>query len=130
MARTENNPSAKPTTKKTTTSRAGKTGSTRSKKAASSPSRRPSAFKSVSVKKAEQPGNLLLRDMDPEVLKVLKARAKRAGRSLQQELHLALRRDVRRNFDEAVAISSSWRERLKGRDLPDSTQLLREDRSR
>lgn len=81
-------------------------------------------------KKPEESANFLLRDLDPDVVGVLKARAERAGRSLQQELHLALRRDVRRNFDEAVAISSSWRERLKGRDLPDSTELLREDRAR
>ncbi len=81
-------------------------------------------------KKPEESANFLLRDLDPDVVGILKARAERAGRSLQQELHLALRRDVRRNFDEAVAISSSWRERLKGRDLPDSTELLREDRAR
>lgn len=93
-------------------------------------SKKTKAAKPRPFKKAEQPNSLLLRDLDPEVVGALKARADRAGRSLQQELHLALRRDVRRNFDEAVAISSSWRERLKGRDLPDSTELLREDRAR
>jgi plasmid stability protein len=73
---------------------------------------------------------LLLRDLEPEVIGVLRARAERSGRSLQQELHAALRRDAKRNFDEAAAISAAWRERLRGRDLPDTTGLLREDRSR
>lgn len=76
------------------------------------------------------PTSLLLRDIDPEVARVLRARAKRSGRSLQQELHAALRRDAKRNFDEAAAISAAWRERLRGRQLPDTASLLREDRSR
>lgn len=76
------------------------------------------------------PTSLLLRDIDPEVARVLRARAKRSGRSLQQELHAALRRDAKRNFDEAAAISAAWRQRLRGRELPDTTALVREDRSR
>jgi plasmid stability protein len=124
MARAEKRPASKPAASKAT-GRSKKTGSGKAGAAKSSKS-----FKGVSAKKSEQPASLLLRDMDPEVVKVLKARATRAGRSLQQELHLALRRDVRRNFDEAVAISTAWRERLKGRDLPDSAELLREDRGR
>lgn len=74
--------------------------------------------------------NLLLRDIAPDVLDVLKDRARRSGRSLQQELHIALRRDAHRNFDEARAITDAWHERLKGRRLPDSTELLREERQR
>lgn len=74
--------------------------------------------------------NLLLRDLDPDVAQVLRARAKRSGRSLQQELHAALRRDANRNFDEAAALSAAWHDRLRGRALPDTTALLREDRSR
>lgn len=77
-----------------------------------------------------QTTSLLLRDIAPDVLAVLRARAERSGRSLQQELHVALRRDVRRNFDEAAAISRAWQDRLRDRALPDSTDLLREDRGR
>ncbi|MBX3402153.1 MAG: hypothetical protein KF699_01955 [Phycisphaeraceae bacterium] len=74
--------------------------------------------------------SMLLRDIDPEVARVLRTRAERSGRSLQQELHAALRRDARRNFDEAAALSAAWRERLRGREIPDVTDLIREDRSR
>lgn len=83
----------------------------------------------ASRKKTES-ANLLLRDVAPDVLEVLKDRARRSGRSLQQELHIALRRDVHRNFDEARAITDAWHERLKGRRLADSTELLREERQR
>jgi plasmid stability protein len=124
MARSEKRSAPKPAASKAT-GRSKKTGP--AKAAAAKPSK---SFKGVPAAKSEQPASLLLRDMDPEVVRVLKARATRAGRSLQQELHLALRRDVRRNFDEAVAISTAWRGRLKGRDLPDSSELLREDRGR
>lgn len=125
MARPEKRTASKPASVKTTKSRAKQADAVKTKLA-----KKKNSFKGVSAKKSEEPASLLLRDLDPEVVGALKARAERAGRSLQQELHLALRRDVRRNFDEAVAISSSWRERLKGRDLPDSAELLREDRAR
>jgi hypothetical protein len=75
-------------------------------------------------------GSLLLRDIDPDVLEVIRNRARRSGRSLQQELHLSLRRDARRNFDEARAAVDSWHAKLAGRDMPDSLALIREDRER
>lgn len=74
--------------------------------------------------------SLLLRDVEPDVLRVLEARAKRSGRSLQQELHVALRRDARRNFGEARAIVDDWHARLAGRGRFDSAGLIREDRQR
>lgn len=74
--------------------------------------------------------NLLLRGIDPEVLKALEVRAKRSGRSLQQELHIALRAGARRNFDEARAIAAAWHARLAGRTITDSVELIREDRDR
>lgn len=86
--------------------------------------------KKSAASRSRESASLLLRGLDPEVVGVLKARAERSGRSLQQELHAALRRDARRNFDEAAAISASWHDRLRGRDLPDSTELLRDDRDR
>lgn len=108
-----------------------------SKKAAPSTGRsasraasRPKPSKKSAASRSREPASLLLRGLDPEVVGVLRARAERSGRSLQQELHAALRRDAKRNFDEAAAISASWHDRLRGRDLPDSTELLREDRGR
>lgn len=78
----------------------------------------------------KQTRTLLLRDVEGDVIEILRARAERAGRSLQQELHLSLRRDARRNFEEARAITDAWRARLAGRELPDSASLIREDRDR
>lgn len=88
------------------------------------------AKKSASSTRTREPASLLLRSLDPEVVDVLRARAVRSGRSLQQELHAALRRDAKRNFDEAAAISAAWHARLRSRNLPDSTKLLSEDRDR
>jgi plasmid stability protein len=88
------------------------------------------AKKSASSARTREPSSLLLRSLDPEVLGVLRTRAERSGRSLQQELHAALRRDAKRNFDEAAAISATWHDRLRGRNLPDSTELLSDDRDR
>lgn len=74
--------------------------------------------------------SLLLRDIPPDVLAVLRARAERSGASVQQELRASLRRDTRLNFEEALALSRAWRERLQGLRLPPTIDLLREGRDR
>lgn len=103
-----------------------------SRKARSSGAKRTDSARSTRRKRQAEStgGNLLLRDLDPEILDVLRERARRNGRSLQQELHAALRRDTGRNFDEARGLTQFWHERLKDRDLPDSTEMIREDRQR
>lgn len=92
--------------------------------------KKPGAAKPGAKRTADEPASLLIRGIDPEVARILRDRAKRSGRSLQQELHLALRRDAKRNFDEAAAIAGSWHERLRGRKIPDTAEALRRDRSR
>ncbi|MCC6908598.1 MAG: hypothetical protein IT430_11690 [Phycisphaerales bacterium] len=108
-------------------SRAGKAGSKPGRK-----SGKPRAKKSgkESSSRAAASTNLLLRDIDPQVLAVLRRRAAESGRSIQQELHLALARGTQRNYDEARALAAAWQQRLAGRDLPDSTAMIREDRQR
>lgn len=91
---------------------------------------RPAAVGTRATGAKSEAKSLLLREIPSDVLAVLKARAERSGHSLQQELHAALRRDAKRNFDEARAISADWHQRLAGRDLPDSAELIREDRER
>ncbi len=119
MARPKSDPDPRPAPSKATGAGKG-----------AKPAKAPSAFKGTGRKEDGATASLLIRGLDADVVEALRARARRAGRSLQQELHLALRRDARRNFDEAAAISSAWRERLAGRGLPDSTEMLREDRAR
>jgi plasmid stability protein len=72
--------------------------------------------------------NVLLRDLDEDVLKQLKAAAKANGRSLQAEIHDVLRRANIRNLAETRRLSSKWLRRLGGADHSDSAALIREDR--
>jgi len=78
--------------------------------------------------------NMIIRNIDPETLAALKARAATAGRSLQKE--------VRRIIAEAVSAQKARQEivtelrathrRLlkarKGKPFPDSTPMIRKDR--
>jgi len=72
--------------------------------------------------------NLLVRDLDDDVLKQLKAAAKANHRSLQAEIHDILRRASTRNLAETRRLSSKWLKRLAHSDQSDSAALIREDR--
>ena len=74
--------------------------------------------------------DLLIRDLDEDVVKPLKAAAKAHGRSLQAEIHDALQRAGTRSLAETRRLSRSWLKRLRDRALFDSTALIREDRDR
>jgi plasmid stability protein len=73
---------------------------------------------------------ILIRDLDDETVKRLKERARRHGRSLQGEAKLILTRAAGLSFHEARRLARQWHEKLAGRELPDSTELVREDRQR
>jgi plasmid stability protein len=77
-----------------------------------------------------KPANLLLRGLEPELLAVFRSRAERHGHSLQAELHLSLRREAHRNFDEAARISEQWQARLAGHNFGQTRAMLEEDRKR
>lgn len=74
--------------------------------------------------------DVLVRGVDSEVLKKLKIRADRNGRSLQNELMDVFRSmagaESRTDADAAARIKKS----LSGRKFTDSSDLLREDRDR
>jgi plasmid stability protein len=72
--------------------------------------------------------NLLVRDLDDEVLKHLKAAAKAHGRSLQAEIHEVLRGASARSLAETRRLSTQWLKRLGGSTHTDSTKLIRADR--
>jgi len=74
--------------------------------------------------------NLLIRDLDEDVVKQLKAAAKAHGRSLQAEIHDALQRAGTRSLAETRRLSRRWMKRLRDTTLSDSTALIREDRDR
>jgi plasmid stability protein len=72
--------------------------------------------------------DVLVRDLDQDVLKQLKAAAKANGRSLQAEIHDVLRRANTRNLAETRRLSAKWLQRLGGHAHSDSVVLIREDR--
>ena len=74
--------------------------------------------------------NVLVRNLDDEVLKRLKATAKAHGRSLQAEIHEVLRAASDRSLAETRRLSARWLKRLAGTRSSDSAALIREDRAR
>jgi len=73
---------------------------------------------------------ILIRDLDEEIVKRLKERARRQGRSLEGEARLILTQAAGLGFQDARRLMRQWHRKLSGRPLPDSTELLREDRQR
>ena len=78
--------------------------------------------------------NVLIRNVPEMTLEVLRKRARRAGRSLQQELLAVLEHSARTTLlaEDALKATRRFRERLakKGIKFTDSVQLIREDRER
>ena len=74
--------------------------------------------------------NLLVRHVNDDVMHRLKASAKQHGRSLQSEVKAILMEAVTSSLTEARAMAARWQQRLRGRALRDSADLLREDRHR
>ena len=72
--------------------------------------------------------NVLVRDLDDDVLKQLKAAAKANRRSLQAEIHDVLRRASTRNLAATRRLSAKWLKRLSRSSPSDSAALIREDR--
>ncbi|HUT01567.1 MAG TPA: hypothetical protein VM031_03870 [Phycisphaerae bacterium] len=74
--------------------------------------------------------DILVRGLTPEALKRLKARAKRHGRSLQNEAKRLLEQAAGADTKEIASMLDRWKERLAGRKLSRSVDLIREDRDR
>ena len=74
---------------------------------------------------------MLVRDLDPEVVERLKARARVHGRSLQKEVKAILEEAAATlSLSEAEEVAKLWQKRLAGREYSDSAELVREDRER
>ena len=72
--------------------------------------------------------NVLIRDLDNDVLKQLKAAAKAHGRSLQAEIHDVLERASTRNLASTRRLSAQWLKRLRQSSQSDSALMIRADR--
>jgi plasmid stability protein len=76
--------------------------------------------------------DILVRDIDPEKLERLKARAKKNGRSLQSEAKLLIEKAAEeKTSEEVLALLENWRKDFSGRKYSvSSVDLIREDRDR
>jgi plasmid stability protein len=72
--------------------------------------------------------NILVRNLDDDTLRQLKAAAKAHRRSLQAEIHEVLRNATARRLAETRRLSARWLKRLRGSAQSDSSALIREDR--
>ena len=71
--------------------------------------------------------NILVRDLSPETISLLKARAHRNGRSMQSELKSILDSAAQTEALDAALLSARIRRMLGGREHSDSAQLAAED---
>jgi plasmid stability protein len=74
--------------------------------------------------------DILVRGLNAQTLKRLKARARRHGRSLQGETRLLLERAAGAGTGEVAHMLAKWRRKFAGRRFADSVDLIREDRDR
>ena len=72
--------------------------------------------------------DVLVRDLDDDVLRQLKAAAKAHGRSLQAEIHAVLENASVRSLAETRRVSARWLKRLRTTSHTDSADSIREDR--
>ncbi|MFQ5808611.1 MAG: hypothetical protein ACE5JM_03240 [Armatimonadota bacterium] len=76
---------------------------------------------------------ILVRNLDDALVAKLKERAKQNGRSLQAEAKMILEEAASKpkvDAETARKMIEEIRARFKGRDFPDSVELIREDRDR
>ena len=74
--------------------------------------------------------DILVRGLDTETVKRLKARAEQHGRSLQSEVKMLVELGAGTGNEQIVAVLKRWEERLAGRRFSNSARLIRKDRSR
>ena len=73
-------------------------------------------------------GVLTVRQVDDDLIRALKLRAAQHGRSAEAEHRLILEQALRGHRDDFVKLARESRERLKGRDFSDTTDLIRRSR--
>ena len=74
--------------------------------------------------------DILVRGLDAETVKRLKARANQHGRSLQSELKMLVQRAAGTGDEPIAAVLKRWEGRFAGRRFSSSARLIREDRKR
>ena len=75
---------------------------------------------------------IVVRGIPEDELRALDQRARRLGRSREQEVRELIARAAaeERGWAKHVRRAADWRSRLAGREFPDTTSLVRGDRER
>jgi plasmid stability protein len=73
---------------------------------------------------------ILIRNLDAKVVKQLKERAKRHGRSLESEARILLEQAAGADSEKIADMIDNWKQRFAGRRFRNSAKLIREDRNR
>jgi len=73
---------------------------------------------------------ILVRDLSEKTVNYLKKKAKEDGRSLQSEVKAILEQAAQMDMTASLYQVDRFRARFKGKQLPDSAVLIREERSR
>jgi antitoxin FitA len=73
-------------------------------------------------------GVLTVRKVDDELIRALKIRAAKHGRSAEAEHRLILEQALRSSREEFVKLARQSRKELKGRDFSDMTDIIRRSR--
>ena len=74
--------------------------------------------------------DILVRGLNAQIVKRLKARAKQHGRSLQGEAKLLLEQAAGADSTEVANMLGKWKKKFAGRTFADSAGLIRQDRKR
>jgi plasmid stability protein len=74
--------------------------------------------------------DILVRGLNAQALKLLKARAKQHARSLQGEAKLLLEQAAGADAADVAKMLGKWKKKFAGRKFSDSADLIRQDRSR
>lgn len=73
---------------------------------------------------------VLVRDLDPEVVELIRESARRHNRSLEAELRRILEAEARRLDTDFWKVADRLRRSIPDRQRTDSTDLIRADRER
>ena len=84
----------------------------------------------ISIKLEAELGQVIIRQLDDAVIAALKARAKRRGQSLEQELRDILKQAAKRTPEERLALVDQIRANATDIAHPLAEDLIREDRDR
>ena len=74
--------------------------------------------------------DIVIRGVNAETIKRLKARARRNGRSFQSEVRRLLQQGAGAGGEEIVEMLDHWNRHFAGRKLANSAKLIREARDR